>query len=99
MSENPVLAEIDRLRVELALAHFENAQLKAARLQDEAVKLRQDLEALVKGLAREGYTLNRDGAGRWAYVAVPPAAMETPRFNGTNPNPPPDHGGLAKKSL
>jgi len=61
MSEIPVLAELDRLRAELALAQFDNAQLKVARLQDEAVRLRQDLEALVKALAREGYTMKRDG--------------------------------------
>lgn len=78
MSDPPVLPEIDRLRAELALAQYDNAQLRLARSQDDAVKYRQELEALVKTLAREGYTLNRDATtGQWTYVAVPAATPQS----------------------
>jgi hypothetical protein len=72
MSEPPVLEEIDRLRAELALAQYDNAQLRLARSQEEALKYRQELEALIKTLAREGFTLSREAStGQWTYVPAP----------------------------
>jgi hypothetical protein len=84
MSERPVLAEMDRLKAELALAQYDNTQLRLVRLQDDAVKQRQELEALLKTMAREGYTLNRDATtGQWTYVPVAPApAAAPPPMNG-----------------
>lgn len=65
-SERPALAEVDRLRLELAIARLECAQLQAG-------QARQVLEAVCQGLTRDGYTLIRNGAGEWGYE---PAATE-----------------------
>jgi len=80
MNEPPVLSEMDRLRVELAIAQYDCAQLRLARLQDDATKARETLEAIIQTMTREGYTLNRDApTGQWTYVRAPAAA---PRLNG-----------------
>jgi len=65
----PVLSEVDRLRLEHAIAVCENLDLQR-RLKAHEV------DALVKAASREGYVLRRESSGQWCYTSTSAGADE-----------------------
>ncbi len=67
----PVLSGQDRLDLELAVAQWENAELRIQLHQLAARELRAVLDRKLQAAARDGYVLRRTEAGQWAYEPAP----------------------------
>jgi hypothetical protein len=63
----PVLSDRDRVDLDLALAQWDNAELRVQLLQMAARELRANLDRRLQAAARPGYVLRRTEAGQWLY--------------------------------
>lgn len=75
--EAPTLSPHDHDRIRLAEAVVANSELRVQLLQahlalaqGQVREAQAQLQQTIAGLARDGYRLQRDGAGAWTYIAV-----------------------------
>ncbi len=66
--DRPVLAEVDRLRLELGITQCEMVRLKMQVLQGQLEQQTAEVNDRLKAATREGFELQRQTADKWIYV-------------------------------
>jgi hypothetical protein len=66
--DRPVLAEVDRLHLELGIAQCETIRLKLQVLQGQLEQQTAQVNARLSAATREGFELQRQSPESWVYV-------------------------------